>query len=245
MANTRILVVDDDQDFAEGLEDILLQHGYEVELAFSGEEALEKFRDGQFDVTFMDVRLPGKNGVESFLEIRKAKPDAKVIMMTGYSVEQLLAQAVDNGAWAVLHKPLDPDKILEMLREIEPAGILIAADDPDTVEGIRDLLKDRGYRVCMAYDGGEAVERVRNNGIDVLILDLRMPVLNGLEAYLDLKRSGHELPTIIITAYAKEESAALDQLQAFPVEGVLRKPFDPKDLLELVELQLHKQEDEP
>lgn len=246
MANTRILVVDDDQDFAEGLADILLQHGYEVELAFSGEEALEKFQKGPFDVTFMDVRLPGKNGVESFLEIRKAKPDARVIMMTGFSVEQLLEQAVENGAWAVLHKPFDPDKILKMLREIEPAGILIADDDPDTVEGICDLLENRGYKVFVARDGGEAVERVRRNGIlDVLILDLRMPVLNGLEVYLELRRTGHALPTIVITAYAKEESAALDQLQAFPVVGVLRKPFDPKDLLALVESQLCKEEGEP
>ena len=235
MATVRVLIVDDDRDFAEGLADVLVPHGYEVELALSGEEALAKFQQAEFDVAFMDVRLPGKNGVESFLEIRKAKPGARVIMMTGYSVEQLLEQAVQNGAWAVLHKPLDPKEVLKLLGEISPAGILIADDDPDTVEGIRDLLEGRGYRVCVAHDGGEAVERIRGNGIDVLILDLRMPVLSGLEVYLDLKRTGHVLPTIIVTAYAKEEASALRQLRSLSVQGVLRKPFEPEDLIELVE----------
>ncbi len=245
MANARVLIVDDDQDFAEGLADVLLPHGYEVELAFSGEEALTKFQEADFDVTFMDVRLPGKNGVESFLEIHNVKPDARVIMMTGFSVEQLLEQAVQGGAWGVLHKPLDPEKVLQMLRQFDPAGILIADDDPDTVEGIRDLLENRGYKVRVARDGGEAVERVRCNGIDVLILDLRMPVLNGLEVYLELKRTGHALPTIVITAYSKEESAALDRFHSFPVQGILRKPFDPKDLLKLVESQFYKNQGEP
>ncbi len=63
MATVRVLIVDDDQDFAEGLADILVAHEYEVELAFSGEEALVKFQVAEFDITFMDVRLPGKNGV--------------------------------------------------------------------------------------------------------------------------------------------------------------------------------------
>ena len=240
MKNLRVLIVDDDRDFAEGLADVLLHHGYEAEMAFNGEEGLKKFRNDDFDVTFMDVRLPGMNGVESFLKIREIKPDARVIMMTGYSVEQLLEQAAANGAWAVLHKPLDPNQILKLLGEVMPAGILIADDDPDTVDGICGVLESRKYRVFVAHDGCEAISRIRHNKIDVLLLDLRMPLLNGLEVYLELKRTGEVLPTIIITAYAKEEAASLEKLSLLSVQGILRKPFSPDELLELVDSLVHK-----
>ncbi|MCP4936069.1 MAG: response regulator, partial [bacterium] len=90
MKRIKILVVDDDRDFAESLVFVLEGRGYEVEVAHTGEAAIRKFQNNDFDIAFMDVKLPGKNGVESYMEIRKFKSDAKVVMMTGYSVEQLL-----------------------------------------------------------------------------------------------------------------------------------------------------------
>ncbi|MCI0526412.1 MAG: response regulator [Nitrospira sp.] len=236
MKRQRIFIVDDDQDFAESLAEVLELQGYEVELAFSGEEAVQKFGEQNFDLTFMDVRLPGKNGVESFLEVRQLKPDAKVVMMTGHSVEQLLEQAIKNGAWAVLHKPLEMEKVLSMVRKITPHGIiLIADDDPAFADSIQELLEQNGYTVFIAHNGREAVERVRSDGIDMLILDLRLPILNGLEVYLELKTTSHAVPTLIVTAYAREEADALDILRSISVKGFLTKPFDPRDLLQATE----------
>ena len=111
MTGLRIFVVDDDRDFAESLADVLEPQGHTVALAFSGEEAVQRFATEDFDITFMDVRLPGMNGVESFFALRKMKPDAKVMMMTGFSVEELLRQAVENGAVGVLRKPFDMDDV--------------------------------------------------------------------------------------------------------------------------------------
>ncbi len=235
MANTRILVVDDNEDLADTLADILVVEGHEVEVAYTGESALEKIRDADFDIVLMDVRMPGMNGVESFLEIQRMKPGTRVIIMSGYSVEQLLEQAVENGAWAVLQKPLDPAQIVKMIADMTPAGILIADDDPTTVKTLKDILETRGHDVCVAHDGGDAVEQVRNNDFSVLILDLRMPVLNGLSVYLELKRTGHSIRTIIVTGFAGEETNALNELSKLPVSGILRKPFDPQELVDLVE----------
>ena len=120
MTALRVFIVDDDIDFAESLAEVIKKRGHQVELAHNGEDAVERFRDADFDIAFMDVKLPGKNGVESFFEIRKIKPDAKVMMMTGYSVEHLLRQAVDHGALGVLHKPLDFDRVLEVLDKVKP-----------------------------------------------------------------------------------------------------------------------------
>jgi len=235
MKNINVLIVDDDRDFAESLAMVLDGRGYQVDTVHSGEGAIRKFREKDFDIAFIDVKLPGKNGVESFMEIRKIKPEARVVMMTGYSVAQLLDRAVENGAWGVLYKPLDMKALLSMIKRIQPHGIVIADDDPDFVASIHALLTNNGYRVFVATNGREAVERILSNGIDVLILDLRMPVLNGLEAYLELKRAGRVVPTIISTAFMDEETGAIEKLRDLSISGVLRKPFDPAELLKEIE----------
>ena len=112
MRSVRVFIVDDDLDFGESLAIVLEGQGCEVTTASSGEDAVKIFKEEDFDIAFMDVRLPGICGVESFLEIRKFKPEARVVMMTGYSVQDLLKQAVDNGAWGILNKPLDIQSVL-------------------------------------------------------------------------------------------------------------------------------------
>ncbi len=235
MKKLKILVVDDDKDFAEGIAESLEVEGHKVQLAFSGEEAIEKFKEEDYDISFMDVKMPGKNGVESFLEIRKFKPHAKVVMMTAFSVQQLLEQAMENGAIGVLSKPFDIQCMLEMLNKIDPKGILLADDDQDFADNIKETLEENGYNVYVAHDGKEAVKRVQSNGIDVLILDVRMPFLNGLEVCLELKKTGHSIPTIIVTAYANEDVEVIDQLKTLSITGILTKPFDPSDLLLAIE----------
>ncbi len=235
MLSMRVLVVDDDRDFNEGLAALLTASGHRVESAFSGRDAIERHRDAAFDLALIDVKMPGMNGVESFLEIRKIRPAARVIMMTGYSVDQLLRQALQGGAYGVLHKPFEPRQLFELVERVKPTGVLIADDDPDFVASLQDALRHHGYTVAVAHDGQAAVERVRSDGVDVLILDLRMPLLNGLEVCLELRRTGRALPTIIVTAYAEQERDVLDTLETLSVVGVLTKPFDPRQVIELIE----------
>jgi CheY-like chemotaxis protein len=241
----RVLIVDDDQDFAESLALLIEGRGYQVEIAFSGEEALTRFRQQDFDITFIDVRLPGKNGLESFLDIRKLKPSARVVMMTGYSVEQLLEQVVEHGDWGVLNKPIDAQQMLGLLENIKPDGILIVDNVPDFVESVKNMLVDNGYNVFVAGNGQEAIKRIRSDGIDILILDLRLPILSGLETYLELKRTSHAIPTLIVTAYLDEYADEVDRLHSLSVSGILRKPFDPGELLKAVERLVYDQGDAP
>ena len=113
MKQLEILVVDDDRDGADGLSEALDFYGHKVTTVYSGEEAVRAFRYGYFDVTFMDVMMLGLNGVESFLEIKKIKPHAKVYMMTGFSARDLLEEAVSHGAAGVLQKPFAIEDVLE------------------------------------------------------------------------------------------------------------------------------------
>jgi two-component system response regulator HydG len=240
MKKLKIFVVDDDVDFAESLVETLESRGHQVEMAHSGEEAVTRFQETDFDLAFMDVKLPGMNGVESFLEIRKLKPDSKV-MMTGYSMQELLQQAIDHGALGVLDKPLDMSKVLKTVESAFPDGIiLLADDDPDFVESTQTALENAGYRVLVARDGEEAIQSVQENDIDLLLLDLCMPVLNGLEVYLELKGRGKQLPTIIVTGYVNDEMASVRDIQELSKGQCFTKPFDPQALLDSIETMINE-----
>lgn len=241
MSTPRILVVDDDVDFAESLGEVLESHGCEVVIAHSGESAISIFSEQQFDIAFMDVKMPGLNGVESFFEMRKIRPDVKVMLMTGYALEELLQQAIDQGVLGVLNKPLDIEQVLKVVESALSDGIiLLADDDEDFVESVSTTLRDQGYSVLVARDGGEVISLVENNSIDVLILDLKMPVLDGLQVYLQLKEIGRQLPTLIVTGYAEEASEKLKTLRQMTQQGCLIKPFDPQALLDGVYELLEK-----
>jgi two-component system, NtrC family, response regulator HydG len=228
----RILIVDDDPDHAESLADILEARGHHVELAPSGEAALARFCEADFDLTLMDVKLPGMNGVETFFAFRRLRPDARVLMMTGYSVEQLVAQAIENGALGVLRKPFSATDLLRAVDDVKPRGIvLIADDDPLFTGSIVPLLAAHGYRVETAGNGDEALRKLSAGHVDCLLLDLKMPVLSGLEVYLHLKRAGRLVPTILVTAYPSDPEAQQLRLMT---EGLLIKPFDPAALLRQV-----------
>jgi two-component system response regulator HydG len=230
-----VLVVDDDRDLAESLADVFEARGHDVALAYSGESGLEIFREREFDIVFMDVKLPGMSGVETFFAFRQLKPDARVMMMTGYSVEQLLQQAIDAGALGVLRKPFAMTDVLEALERARPHGVvLVADDDPDFTESLRPVLQAAGWRVAVAATGQAAVERVSSGGIDCLILDLRLPILSGFEVYLQLKKLGIALPTVIVTGHAAEEGASAEGLRA-DAEDFLVKPVDPRRLVSALE----------
>ncbi len=236
MKTLNILVVDDDRDFAETMAEVLEGRGHSVELAFSGREAVSKFCAQDFDVAFIDVMLPDMSGVKSFAEIKAKKPGARVVMMTAFSVEQLLEEAFENGALGVLHKPLNMEQVLEFVDKSRPRGaILIADDDREACQTLKDELEPRGYKIHVAHDGASALAQARAGGIDLMLLDLKMPVMSGFDVYMELERSGETVPTIIVTGYAEEESDAIRELNSRSVATVFTKPFDMKKLLDSID----------
>lgn len=232
----KILVVDDDRDAADSLAELFELEDHTVTVAYSGEEAIKAYQTVEFDVAFMDVMMPGKNGVESFLEIRSLKPDAQVYMMTGYSVEQLVQQAIDHGAMGVLDKPVEPTKVLNMLSQVKPAGILlIAEDDPDVGEQLETIISGSGFECSRVQKGADALKRINKGNVDVLILDLNRPVIDGIEVYSDLQRQNKAVPTIIISGNGSHAPGSIDLIRDMSVTGVLHKPFDPSCLLTKLE----------
>lgn len=228
----RILVVDDDPDNAYSLGELFELEGHEVKVALSGEDAIAAYLGADFDIAFMDVMMPGLNGVESFIEIRKMRPEAKVFMMTGYSVEQLLQQALAQGAMGVLSKPLDIDRLLRMLRDVEPTGIvLVEGESPRTGQEVVSLAVRAGLSCSHVRRAGEAL--LASDALAVI--DTGLPLIGAVEIYRDLRRLGHARPTIIVTPPCITCEDAHDALRDIQVTGVLSKPFDPVQLLATLE----------
>jgi DNA-binding NtrC family response regulator len=114
--DSRVLIVDDDSGTCETLSDILTGSGFIVAVAKCGEECLEKIKKSHFDFVLMDVKMPGLSGVETFKIIRDMDKETKVIIMTAYSVDDLVLEAVKEGAFSVIYKPLNLDSLISMLR---------------------------------------------------------------------------------------------------------------------------------
>jgi two-component system response regulator HydG len=112
---TNVLVVDDLKSIRLTLGGILEDEGYNVVLAEDGYKAIEAAKRTPFDLVFMDIKMPGINGVQTFREIKKINPEAVVVMMTAYSVEGLVKQALVEGAYAVVYKPFDIDDIVSVI----------------------------------------------------------------------------------------------------------------------------------
>jgi len=235
----RILLVDDNEEFLDSTRDVLDNEGYEVVTATSGEEGIELAGAQTFDVILMDIKMPGMNGVESFIEMKRRNPKVKVIMVTAYSVEDLMRQALDEGVFAVLSKPLDMDRLFRTIEDAKRDGngglVLAVDDDKEICNNFVDILGERGYEVTAAYDGEEAVTKAKANSFDILLLDMNLPLLNGLEVYRRIKTIQPNIVAIIVSGYAQEMDSLIMQALNENAHTFLRKPVNMEQLLGLVE----------
>lgn len=127
----RILVVDDEPDMARGLRRVLMLKGFEVQIAESGEEAIERALAWTPDGVLMDLRMPGIDGVKAYRQIRVACPNCFVVFMTAYS--GMVEYAREEGAVAVLTKPLDPESTCGLIATaLAFRPVVVVDDDPDT-----------------------------------------------------------------------------------------------------------------
>jgi len=107
----KVMVVDDEGGMRKFLNALLQKEGYEVELATSGTEAIEKFRRGNFDLVVTDVRMDGIDGIGLLRQIKKIDPDAMVVVITAYTTWSTAVEAMRLGAFDYLTKPFDNENL--------------------------------------------------------------------------------------------------------------------------------------
>lgn len=240
----KILVVDDNEEFCKNVTDILELRGYEVVSAYDGFKGLEAVKENGFDLVLMDVKMPVMDGVETYKKVKEIAPNTPVIMATAFAVEDLLKEALQQGAYGSLKKPIDFDQLFDLIQQATGQGamILVADDDENLCTNMQQILSDKGYRVSVAYDGNTAVEKAEQNNFDIMLLDMKLPALNGLETYLAIHAFRPNVVAVIITGYRQETSELVQQAIQSSVYTCLEKPIDMDSLVSLLE-QIKAQKD--
>lgn len=112
----KILIVDDEEIVIKGTTKILQRENYELDSAFSGEEALAKMKTNSYDLVITDLMMPGINGIEVLKRIKADYPDVLVVMFTGYATVESAREALKLGAFDYIPKPFTPDELREVVK---------------------------------------------------------------------------------------------------------------------------------
>lgn len=224
------LVVDDNREFAENVAEIIREAGALVTVSTDPLEALEQVRRERFDALVTDMRMPGLSGAELVHEVRGIDPGVPIILVSAYAQDEQLKAARHEGLLAVLQKPSQVPKLLELLEVARRDGaVVLVEDDAALAENLGDLLASRGLTVVPAQNLPD-VEHLSAEHLAVkpflALVDLRVPG-GKTGAALELVRECFpETPRLVISAWPDECSRA---------EELIRKPFDSRQLLSRIE----------
>ena len=226
-----IILVDDDEDICVNMADILTDLGYDVDVAHEGRTALDLVRGRSYDVALLDLKMPGTDGVTLYREIKKVQAGMVAFLVTAYAGASTAEQAVAAGMWKVLTKPVDLSRLLLLIAGVlERPLVLVVDDDEDLCANLWDLLHERGYRICIAHDGRQAVEQLRSS-TRVVLIDLKLPDRDGAEVFRHVREANPEARTVLITGYQAETEPMVERLRAEGADATCYKPFDIPNLL--------------
>ena len=221
-----VLVIDDDPSARDLIQRYLAREGFQAIAAESGHEGLEMARQARPDVITLDVMMPKLDGW-AVLQQLKRDPDLHripVIMLTIVDDKNL---GYTLGADDYLTKPVDREQLSAILQRYRcshpPCPVLLVEDDQVTREMMRAMLEREGWCVTEAANGAEGLERLKQAGANVILLDLMMPQMDGFEFLTRLRRdeATRDIPVVVITA--KELTSEDLRLLKGAVQKVLAK----------------------
>ncbi len=233
---TSVLIVDDDANFCSSLLKILTKKGYEMLSADSGFRAVELIKEKPFDVILMDIKMPVMNGVATYKKIKQIRTSTVIIFMTAFSVEDLVKDAIREGAYAVITKPFDIDTMVNMIEKSRKGALLaVVDDDPNIVKTMKNVLERKGFSITTAPTGEEAIALAKDRPRDIFFIDMKLPVLNGLETYMEIRKVNPEAVVVMMTAYQQEMDELVRQALEKGAYSCIYKPFDMDEVIRIVE----------
>lgn len=238
-----ILIANADHKFSQTLKAVLGAYGHESVLARTGEEAVQRFEERAPAVVLLDLAILGLSGLDVLAKLKARAPRLPVVVVTGEVTVEVENRAREMGVSDVLRKRLKMDVIMQAVnRAMQEAGkpakaapahpdvaraqatILIVDDEAEIRELVGEFLQRRGYRIKTAADGEAALAMILREPPDLVLLDIYMPGINGVDVLRRLKEAGSSVGVIMLTASQDEPllKTAMD-LGAF---DVLTKPVD-------------------
>ncbi|MBT7589841.1 MAG: response regulator [Candidatus Scalindua sp.] len=229
-----ILVVDDEQSIRITLAGILEDEGYNVVIAEDGYKGIAAAEKINFNIAFIDMKMPGISGIETLKKFKKISPNTIILLMTAFLDEDALNDATKLKVQRILYKPLDLDLILKILRENQAkASILVVNDNSSICNTLQGILVHRGYKVFVAENGYTAIQMARNTHFDIVFIDVVMPGIDGFQTLEEIKKIDPITNVIMVTNQNIEDFTD----KAF---AHITKPVDLTKLLQLISNAIEK-----
>lgn len=143
MTGNKILLVDDEEEFARTMAERLEARGLRVDVAFSGEEALEKVRKKNFDAVILDLAMPGMDGIDTLKKFREINPDLQIIILTGQATVEKGVEAMKLGAVDLMEKPADLKDLLAKIEEASSQKALLVEKQID--EQLKEIMGKKSW----------------------------------------------------------------------------------------------------
>src|SRR3989338_7670553 len=179
----KVLCIDDEPDVIEILRNYLVPEGYTVYAAYSPTEGMKLAEEVNPHVITLDIMMPEKDGWQVLREL-KANPKTRDIPVLIHSMIDNKPLAFSLGALDYLPKPADASTVLKLVNKAvktKDKQILVIDDDPDYRTVLQEILHQAGFNVEIAGSGKEAMEKIRSFRPALILLDLRMPEMDGFE----------------------------------------------------------------
>ncbi|NOY67667.1 MAG: response regulator, partial [Gammaproteobacteria bacterium] len=242
-----ILIADDNEMNRDMLCRRLEKQGYTVAVANDGQQALDLMTVEDFDLLLLDIMMPVLDGY-GVLKVMRADEKLKsvpVIVLTAESESSNIIRCIELGANDYLVKPFDMvvlrNRIVRSLlnrrfREnisgdpvwtgSQMPNILIVEDDDMSRELLQKRVKRAGYNVSAVEDGQCALDSLKNNPVDLVLLDIMMPGMSGFDVLQNIKQDNAMKNTSVIMISALDDKKSIDACLEMGAEDYITKPFN-------------------
>jgi two-component system NtrC family sensor kinase len=243
MDKKQVLIVDDDSLIREQLAAEVKRHFFNTLTAGNGKNALELIEKHTIDIVLLDVKLPDMDGLEILKQVKQKKPDCEIIVITGFGNQEIAIQALRWGAIDYIEKPIKADeldaaigrameKIIIREKLFFKNTILVIDDDQRTLKRLKTFLEKENYEVFSAYNGGDALNTIEKCKIDIIVTDIKMSDVDGIEVIRRAKVVCRDIEGIVITGY-NEQELAVKALRAGALDYLV-KPLNLDELLHAI-----------
>jgi len=240
-----VLLVDDEAEFLESASKVLGRRGMTVLTAANGEEALGRLSAEAVDVIVLDEKMPGMSGERLFGNIQERWPGTPVIMLTGHGTTSQAFRLTKAGIVDYLAKPADAEQLSQKIRAAAEAragaaarasgdrpSVLLVDDERELLSSLQSVLARRGMDVATAEDGAAALKLLRERPVDVVVLDVKLPEISGLDVLKRIKQESPATEVLLLTGHPNVD----DALKGVGLGAMdyLRKPVDVDALVEAI-----------